>query len=214
MHDKPDTDYCPLRSNYEVHKDCVDALTTLDADGMMLHGYPCIANSPDMDHTDKPGVAYVLREHKHYVSEPFYNNLGKTAISISEPVFYADEFAGIVRWMVQADTIYTRFMQPIQAGLRTCKWLVDERGILLGSKDLDEVGHHFMRHKNEVMPDHDWSALENILAESLQGKEGTGLFVCPHHGKRIVGYAPVHAGTQLWSVGICIGHSEIAGPIA
>jgi PAS domain S-box-containing protein len=214
VHDQPDTEYCPVSNTYEIHEDDMDALTVLDADGMMLHRHPFIANRPGMGHTDKPGVAYVLREHKPYVSELFYNNLDNAAISISEPVFYKGQFVGMVRFMVETATIYKRFVQPVQAGSRACKWLVDIRGICLGHKSQDAVGHHFIKHKNKEMPGRDWSVLENILAECMQGKEGAGHFVCPKYGRRIVGYAPVHAGTQLWSAGICVGDSEIAGPIA
>lgn len=214
VHDKPDTGYCPVKNIYEIHKDDMDALTVLSADGMMLHRHPFIANRPGMDHTDKPGVAYVLREHKAYVSELFYNNLDNTAISISEPVFYEGQFVGMVRLMIQTATIYKRFLETVQAGSQACKWLINAQGIYLGHDSQDAVGHHFMKHQNKEIPDRNGAALENILAECMQGKEGTGLFVCPKKGRRIVGYAPVHAGAQLWSTGICIGDSEIAGSIA
>ncbi len=105
LQSKPDSEYCLIKSFYEIHKEDVDALATLDADGIMLHRRPFIANRLGMSHTDKSGVAYVLRERKSYVSEVFYNNLGNPAISISELVFYKGEFAGIVRWMIQANTI-------------------------------------------------------------------------------------------------------------
>ncbi len=116
LHDKPDSGYCPLKDFYEVHQNEIDALTALDANGIMLHRHPFIKNRPGIDKTDKPGVTSVLRELKPNVSEVFYNNLGKPAISISEPVFYKSEFAGIVRWMIQIDTISERFVLPIKAG--------------------------------------------------------------------------------------------------
>ncbi|MBW2645978.1 MAG: PAS domain S-box protein [Deltaproteobacteria bacterium] len=214
MHKAPESEYCPVQTLYEIHANATDALTTLDADGIMLHRHPYIENRPGMDHKDKPGVGYVVREHKPYVSEPFYNNLGNLAVSIAEPVFCGGEFVGMVRWMVQTDTIYTRFMQSLQTGTQSCKWIVDARGILLGHEHEDRTGQHFVNDDREKMPDYDWSTLENILAESIQGREGTGIFLHPELGKRVVAYAPVHVGNQLWSVGICIAYSEVARPIA
>lgn len=214
VHDKPDSGYCPVMNAYEIHKDDVDALTVLDADGMILHRHPFAASIPGTNQTDKPQMAYVLTEDKPYVSDLFYNNPDDKAISISQPVFYNGKFVGMVACMVQTDTIYRRFVQPTQTGSRACKWLIDARGTLLAHQDRDAVGRHFMDYKSNVVPDHDWLAVKNILAECIQGKEGVGLFACPRCGKRIVGYAPVRAGNQLWSAGICIGHSEIAGPIA
>ena len=72
-----------------------------------------MANRLGMDCADKPGVAYEIIEHKPYVSEVFYNYLGDSAISLSAPVFYRDEFVGIVRWMIQLDRISERFVQSI-----------------------------------------------------------------------------------------------------
>ncbi|MFH1672516.1 MAG: PAS domain-containing protein [Pseudomonadota bacterium] len=214
MHRAPDSEYCPVSTLYEIHADDTDALTTIDARGVMLHRHPFIANRPGMDKTGKPGVTYVMREHKPYVSELFVNKLGNPAISILELVFYEVEFAGMVRWMVQSDTIYTRFVQPTELSGQCCQWLIDARGIVLGHEDQDKTGRHFLQYNKEKMPDYDWSALENILAESIQGREGTGIFLHPELGRRIVAYAPVHAGNQLWSVGICIAYSEVARPIA
>jgi len=113
-HKTDDVGYCIVKALYEIHKDDVDALATLDVHGIMLHRHPFVEDRPGRGHVVKPGVAYVKREHKPYVSPVFYNNLGNPAISISEPVFYRDEFAGIVRWMIQTDTIYKRFIEPIK----------------------------------------------------------------------------------------------------
>ena len=212
-HKKPDDEYCFLKALYEIHKDETDALTALDADGIMLHRHPFIEIRPGMDHSDKPGVAYVIREHKPYVSEVFYNNFGKLAISISEPVFYHDEFAGLVRWMIQMDTIYKYFIESIDAGREGCKWLVDDRGLMIAHGHFDEVGEHFMAHKKKEMPNNDWSSLEKIMAKATQGHAGTGLFFCPRRGKRVVAYMPVHMGNHLWSLGIVMNYSEIEGPI-
>ncbi|MFH1672696.1 MAG: PAS domain S-box protein [Pseudomonadota bacterium] len=210
---KPDDGYCFLKALYEIHKDDMDAITSTDADGIMLHRHPFIENRPGEDKADKPGVAYVIREHKPYVSEVFYNNLGNLAISISEPVFYQDEFVGLVRWMIQMDTIYEHFIGSIDAGREGCKWLIDERGFLIAHGSFDEVGEHFMTHKKKKMPGHDWSSLDKVVTKATRGDGGTGLFVCPKRGKRVIAYMPVHAGNQLWSFGLSMNYSEIEGPI-
>ena len=103
--------FCPIRSLYEVHKKDVDAITLFDANGIMLDREPFIEDRLGKEHTDKPGVAYVIREHKPYISNVFYNNLGNLAISISEPIFYKEKFAGIARWMIETDTVSMRFVE-------------------------------------------------------------------------------------------------------
>jgi PAS domain S-box-containing protein len=213
IHKKPDDEYCFLKELYEIRKDETDALTAVDADGIMLHRHPFIEDRPGMEHADKPGVAYVIREHKPYVSEVFYNNSGNPAISISEPVFYNDEFVGLFRLMFQMETIYKNFIEPIDAGREGCKWLIDERGVLIANGHYEEVGIHFMTHKKEKFPDHDWSLLGKIIAKATQGIAGTGLFICPKRGNRVIAYMPVHVGNHLWSFGLSMNYAEIEGPI-
>ncbi len=207
---------CPVKIFYESHIDVADALTTLDANGIMLHRHPFWRDKKDRigtDFTDKPGVAYVVREHEPYISKLFYNNLGEPAISISEPVFYKDEFIGIVRWMISLENFYKRFIQPIKVGEAGFAWILDERGTLLSYPDPKQVGKHIMAPRKEKFPDHDWSLLEKIIRKSTQGEEGTGTYGCATCGKRVIAYAPVHIGNQLWSIGVSMNYSEIAEPI-
>ena len=208
-----DTEYCRTKTIYEIHKDDMDALIILDSNGMILHSHPFVQNESGKDYTDKPSIMHIIREHKPYISETFYDNLGHPYISISEPVFYKDKFAGIVQWMVQLDTIYKRFVKPIKLGMETCKWLIDEDGVLLGHGSWEEIGQNFIKEKIKKMPDHDWSALDKIVKKAMQGEEGQGLFVCPNHGKKIVAYTPVHIGDRRWTLGMNINYSEIASPI-
>ncbi|MFH1673562.1 MAG: histidine kinase dimerization/phosphoacceptor domain -containing protein [Pseudomonadota bacterium] len=207
---------CPIKIFYESHKDNADTLTTLDANGIMLHRHPFWVDEKDRigtDFNDKPGVAYVLREHVSYVSEVFYNYLGELAISISEPVFHENEFIGMVRWMISLDNLSKHFIQPIKAGKAGFAWLLDEGGTMLSYPDPTQVGKHIMVPGKEKFPGHDWSALEEIVKKSTQGEEDTGTYGCATCGKRIIAYAPVHIGNQLWSIGVSMNYSEIATPI-
>ncbi len=130
-HDQLYDDYCQVKALYEIHQNDMDALTILDVDGVLLHRHPFRTNCFGMDLMDKPGVTYVIKEHKSYVSEMFYNKLGKPAISISEPVFYGGQFAGLVRWMVQIDTLSKLFFEPIKVGLQGYVWSFNDKGIIL-----------------------------------------------------------------------------------
>ncbi|MBW2645587.1 MAG: PAS domain-containing protein, partial [Deltaproteobacteria bacterium] len=207
---------CPIKIFYESHIDVADALTTLDANGIMLHRHPFWRDKKDRtgtDFTDKPGVAYVVREHEPHISKLFYNNLGEPCISISEPVFYKDEFIGIVRWMISLENLYKRFIQPVKVGEAGFAWILDERGTLLSYPDPNQVGKHIMAPRRGKFPDHDWALLEEIVNKSTRGEEGSGIYGCATCGKRIIAYAPVHIGNRLWSIGVSMNYSEIASPI-
>lgn len=203
----------PIKFIYEPHQNDVDALTTLDARGIMLHRYPFIEDMPGMDLTDKAGVAHVIRERKPHISDWFYNNLGRPAISILEPVFYRDKFIGMARWMLSLDTLSKNFVQPIKVGKAGYAWLLDEKGTILSHPDSKQLGKHIITVRKSKFPGHDWSALEHIVEKAGRGEEGAGIYICATCGKRLIAYAPVHIGNQLWSIAVSMDYSEITGPL-
>ena len=135
--------FCQIENIYEAYNKHVDALTIIDANGTLLDRDPFWKDNKDrigMDKTDKPGVACVLREHKPCVSEVFYNSLGNLAVSISRPVFYKDEFAGIVRWMIETDTISKHFIEPVEIGKNGFIWMFDDKNTVISHPRKDFIG--------------------------------------------------------------------------
>lgn len=207
---------CPIENFYEGHKGYIDALVACDINGIILRRYPFWEDAKDragMSLAGKPDGAYVVREHKLYVSEWFYNNLGKPAVSITQPVFYKDKFVGVVRCMISVDTLSKVFIQPIERFKGTQAWILDEKGTLLGHSDAKQQGKDIIVHRKKAFPAHDWSALERIVEHAKQGREGIGTYMCATCGKRLIAYVPVHIGNQLWSIGVSMDYSEITAPL-
>ena len=221
VHTPPES-YCVCQSLYEAHKDHVDAFTVLDAKGIMLRRVPHIDDRIGRDHTDKPGVAYVLQEHKPYISEVFINNLGNRAISILHPVLYKGEFAGIARWMIQVDTISKHFLGGIKIGEKGCVVLLDDRGRLLyHSKHQFEdknTAESPERRRVEISPPlcltsdeiKDHYSSEGESAAVLGGEEGPN---GAKRAERIVAFTPVRVGEGKWGVGAILPYEEVSGPI-
>ncbi len=222
---EPPTGHCLFLDHYEAHKDHVDALTILDAKGIMLRRLPHLEERIGRDHTDKPGVAYVLREHKRHVSEVFYNNLGNLAISILEPVFYKNEFAGAVRWMIQINTISEHFVEKVKVGREGHIWMFDNREDILAHPRKEFVGMsvsdvirkmHLERGetfdesglKEHIQEEHDY--LNRVKVE----EEGFGIFVNRVTDKNeLVAYKRIATGETSWNLIMTLPYSEIAGPI-
>ena len=220
VHGKPDSEYCPVRSFYEEHKRDIDAFTVLDDKGIMLERYPFIADRPGMDHTDKPGVSYVIKEHEPYVSKVFVNNLGKTAISVSTPVFHNEQFVGIVRCMIQLDTIYKRFVEPIRVGKKGYLQIVNDDGIITAHPNPKYIGKDIVAIRKAAFPNYDWSELENIIGKMTKGQEGVGTYYSvrldadePKFVKKLTAFTPIKLGHELWSIGVTTDYEEISGPI-
>ncbi len=225
--DKPSSEFCPIRNIYELNKECVDTLTLIDADGIMLHREPHIKERliVEHDHSDKPGVAYVIRDHKPHVSEVFYNNLGNLSVSISEPIFYKDEFAGIVRWMIETDTISKHFIDPVKIGKKGFVWMFDNTNTVISHPRKDFTGMTVLdvikkvhEERSEVFDEntteehiteeHDY--LNRVVAED----EGVGIFTdCATDALDIVAYKRVAIGNLIFNLVVTLPYSEITGPI-
>jgi len=221
---KPDMDLTSINELYEHHKDKVDAFTILDDRGIILHRYPFWADNKSRigtDHTGKPGVAYVVKEHKTYISEVFYNNLGELAFSISEPVFDNDKFIGFVRWMISLKHIADYFIQPVMGGSNLCcMFVINKAGTIIIHEDPEQVGKDIITHKKEKFPAHDWSAFEGIIEKMIKGESGMGIYDSAFMAdneleteKKLVAYVPVKIEDRQWSVGAVLNYSDIAEPI-
>lgn len=221
---KSEVDLNSIDKLYEHHKDQVDAFTMFDDRGIMLHRYPFWADNKSRlgaDFTDKPGIAYTVKEHKPYISEVFYNMLGKLAFSISEPVFDNDKFIGLVGWMISLRHLADYFLLPVIAGSKICcSFVLDENGTIIIHSDSEQIGKNIIMHKKEKFPEHDWSAFEGIVGKMTKGESGAGMFNSASIAenelkteKKLIAYAPVKMGSRIWSVSAVINYSEITEPI-
>ena len=223
--DRPETIFCPIKNHYKAHKKDANAITLLDANGIMLHREPFIMDRIGMDLTDKPGVAHVIREHKPHVSEVFYNNLGNLAISISEPIFYKDEFTGIVRWMIETDTISKRFVEPVKIGKNGFVWIFDNKNTVISHPRKDFIGMSVLDLVRKMHKKKDQVFDESHIQEHIQEKhdyinrvkvekEGVGVFIgCDTNEMNIVVYKRVQQGNAALNLILMLPYSEITGPI-
>jgi len=189
-----------FRAFYKAQEGRIDELTLMDAEGTVVDRIPSPAKHIGKDLSDEPDVAYVLRNHESRVGEVFLAGSGTPALSILEPVTYKGEFAGIVRSVIRAETIFERLIEPLLTGTEVRAWMVDGKG--------------------GTSPRQTGTGMQAILGEMVGGKEGVGEYASiqgiekgPEQGKRIVGFAPVPIGQGRWSVAVCKDYAEIVGPI-
>jgi PAS domain S-box-containing protein len=223
--DRSETIFWLLKNYYEAHKKNVNAISLLDANGIILHREPFIENRIGMDLTDNPDVASVIKNHKPHVSEVFYNHLGNLTVSILCPIFYKDEFAGIVRWMIEIDTIAKRFVEPIKICNKGFVWMFDNGNIVLSHPRKDFIGISVLnvirkmhkergevfdesRTQEHIIEEHDY--LNRVKAE----EEGFGIFInCVTDEHDIIAYKRFAAANMIFNLVVTLPYSEIIGPI-
>jgi PAS domain S-box-containing protein len=223
-----DRDYSRLELFYQVHKKDVDAICLLDGQGMLLHRSPPLKGSGSgggKNWAERPSVAYVLKHHKPYVGDVFLNQAGTLAISLLEPVFYKDQFKGIIERRINLDAISERFIQPVKLGGRGCAWMFDYKDVILSHPEeafiglsIEDVirkmhlvrGERFHEHglQEHILQDHNY--LNRLKLED----SGFGLFVnCETNEDELVAYKKVAIGDREWSLVVALPYDEIAEPI-
>ncbi len=208
-----------IRGFYEANKRNVDGLCVLSAEGRVLYSLPAEVERVGTDLSDKPGVAYVLKEHRPYVSEPFHGDSDQLALSILYPLFQKDAFTGVVRCLLPIETIYDRFIRPVEVSNQGYAWLSDGRGLIIGHPKPEQVGQDMMSRNRAQLPGHGGSGLETVAAKMAQGWAGAGIYPVPRRSKEksaseevVIAYAPVRIKNELWSVAVSMGSSNIAEP--
>ena len=197
-----------------VYKKDVDEIVLLDCNGISLLG-----SEKGMDFSQNSNVAYVIKNHDSHISMVFYTKLDNPAVFISTPIFYRQQFVGVARWVVSVKSLAGRFIEPVRAGKKGYAWLLDA-GVMLSHPNRDHIGRYIMAPRKESYPDYDWSEFERIIQKMSIGEQGVGLY---HSSwwteeefswiKKVIAFAPVHVGEDVWSVGVSMGYEDIEGPI-
>jgi PAS domain S-box-containing protein len=171
-----------------------------------------------MDMGDKPDVAHVLEEHRSHISDVFRAPSNSLAISILYPLFSNGEFAGAVRCVTAVETIGSRFIHSVKIGESGYAWLLDGRGRILGHPRSRYVGRDLVTLNRDILPAHERSKLESIVANMTKGKAGVGTYQSAwqqeeegESKKELIAYAPVRLDNRLWSVAVSMSYSETIG---
>ncbi|MEK7704345.1 MAG: PAS domain S-box protein [Myxococcota bacterium] len=199
---------CAIETLFEVQAEHLLAVALVDDNGQILHSHPESLTDADrgglLETTVKPRA-----RHEH--SYGLWFSPERAHFAIIHPLRGADGV--LLAFVLDATSLFERYVNVISNDLATCGWLMNESTTLLGSHEDGAVGHKIMDFKTAEFPGADLSSLEQLVNRTQRGELGAGVYTCPRHGQRLLAYAPVAVGPLRWSVGIAMGHGEIAGMI-
>jgi len=206
------------QSFFEAHKRNIDALYILNARGVVVQAVPPMPEGVGIDMGDKPDVAPVLREHRTHISEVFRAPSNIPAISILYPLFADGEFTGAIRCITHIETICSRFIHSIKIGESGYAWLLDDTGRILGHPRPGYVGRDFVTLNYDILPAHERSGLDSIVANMTQGEAGVGIYQSAWQSeedgeskRELIAYAPVRIDDGVWSVAVSMSYSDTIG---
>ena len=147
----------------------IDSFYLLDANGIILDRVPFKKERIGVSYLHKPGVEYVSREHKPYVSEIFKTTSGVPAVSILHPILKDNEFAGIMRAIIHIETFNKHFMQPVKIGKDGYLILLDDDGTIYHHPSDELIGKNIGPLQKEKLggeEEKEREAVKNILSGS------------------------------------------------
>jgi PAS domain S-box-containing protein len=132
------------------------------------------------------------------------------------PLFRGSEPAGFLGAGIDFKRIYERFVHPIRSGTQGASWMIDQEGKIIAHDDPNLLGKNAFSARKERDPGLSSEQIDRIMKEKMiAGREGTGEYTSGWHLgeqgqiKKLIAYAPVRLGDQVWSVAVVIPHSEV-----
>jgi len=220
-----DREYCPIENFYIIHKSEIYSLTVFDAYGVLLHRHPARGNNESLSADAKADIATVTSKQQSHISQTFVNERGNLAISVSEPVFDNKEFIGVVRWVIEVDTLSRRFISPIKVGHNGFAWMFDHNNRILTYPRREFIGISVLDFIKRMHAERDEIFNENRVEEHIReehdylnqvttGQQGSGIYTnCLTDQDDLVAFWRIPVGDAKWNLISTLPYSEIAGPI-
>jgi len=217
--------YCPVENFYKIHQSEIYGLAVYDAKGVLLQSHPTMGDGVGLSLAGKTDIDFVINEHRSHISQTFVNERGNLAISVSEPIFAHEEFIGIVRWVIEVETLARRFISPIKVGQQGFAWMFDDSQKILAYPRREFIGSTVLgiikrmhvergeiynenRTKEHIKEEHDY--LNRVATEP----QGAGIYTnCLTDQPDLVAFWRIPIGEARWNLVLTLPYSEIAGPI-
>jgi PAS domain S-box-containing protein len=114
---------------YENHKSLIEAVTRVDANGIILYTYPESEAVIGEDISYQKHVNQIITTHKPVISDVFMSAQGYLAIAVHVPVFKGDKYTGSLAILIPIDKLGKRFLGKIKVRGSGSVWLLSENGI-------------------------------------------------------------------------------------
>lgn len=208
---------------YKTQQESVQSVEILDKHGVILEKKPTMIGDKEsvgLNISNYIGIREVIKGHKIAVGNTeFDKNIGPT-ICLLQPIFYNNEFEGIIRSKISINTLYKKIVQPIKVGDKGYASVKDKNGILLMHPDKAGIGKNVMDAREDQFPGYDWSELDKIVQEQKKGGNGVNIYHSIWPGdnsykriKKISAYSPAFIGDNFWIVTVTMDYGDIVSII-
>ncbi|MEA3222753.1 MAG: ATP-binding protein [Thermodesulfobacteriota bacterium] len=205
-----------IKTLYDTMEGKIQFIARLNEKGLILCSYP---PSPLKKIAGKNLGGYFSLQEIKKTKEPYISNLilpkteqdeeGKPRINsivIAIPELNAKgEFAGLVLATLSLKSIMDRYVRQVGEIESSRPWIIDENGVFISHPNPDLIGSSV-----KLIAANTGVSLKKLL---LKGKKGYGEYVLRNNKgkaqKSIIAYAPIHVGSNIWSVAIATPYNTV-----
>ncbi|MGV8982325.1 ATP-binding protein [Clostridium sp.] len=208
---------------YTTQQESVQSVEILNKQGVVLEKKPLMINDKEgvgKNISTYEGVGEVIKENKISVGKIEFDKQNGPTICLLQPIFYNNEFEGIIRSKISINTLYKKIVQPIKVGDKGYVSVKDKNGILLMHPNKDGVGKNVIDARQGEFPEYDWSELNKIVEEQKKGGKGVNIYHSIWPGdksysriKKISAYSPAFIGDNFWIVTVTLDYSDVVSII-
>lgn len=217
----PDTDIIEIY--YKTQQESVQSVELLNKYGVILEKKSLIIDNKESvgkNISNDRGVSDVIKEHKAIVGKTQFEKNNGPTICLLEPIFYNNEFEGIIRSKISINALYKKIVQPIKVGAKGYASVKDKNGVLLMHPKSEDIGKNVMEAREYQYPRYDWSELNKIVEDQKKGGKGVNIYYSVWPGdkennriKKISAYSPAIIGDDFWTVTVTMDYQDVVNII-
>jgi PAS domain S-box-containing protein len=204
-----------LTDFYNNHSDQIEAITVVDANGILKFTFPYNQSVIGQDISNQKHVKAVIETHKPIVSDVFTSVQGGRAIAYHIPIISGNEYKGSLAILIPIDKLGKRFIETIKTGETGYGWMISETGIELFDPRPGHTGKSIKEtyNKNQSVLD--------LFDKTLIEKKGTTICyikdttaVHEETIKSFASYFRVPLGNTFWTILIFTPEMEAFATLA
>ena len=204
-----------LTEFYYNHSDQIEAITVVDANGILKYTFPYNQSVIGQDISNQKHVKTVIETHRPTVSDVFTSVQGYRAIAYHIPIISGNKYNGSLAILIPIDKLGQRFIEPIKTGKTGYGWMISEIGIEL----FDPIPGHTGKSVKEIYNKN--QSVLDLFDKTLVEKKGTTICyikdttdVHEETIKSFASYFRVSLGNTFWTILIFTPEREVFATLA
>ena len=204
-----------LTEFYLNHSDQIEAITVVDANGILKFTFPYNKSVIGQDISNQKHVKAVIETHKPTISDVFISVQGVRAIAYHIPIISGNVYKGSLAILIPINKLGERYIKTIKTGKNGYGWMINENGIEL----FDPIPGHTGKSIKETYNKN--KSVLDLFNKSLIENKGTAICYIKDtadiHDKTIKSFAAyfrISLDNTFWTILILTPEKEVFATLA